>query len=116
MSWLYVFISRFAVGQRWRKTRPSETRYGASLFVVIAVYFGIALLAIHLSPSFGAFMQQASPTTLWVAAVTVVSLLSFVSVLWAKRVPTRVSVALAVIAWVVLLSLVYYFEWRPHSL
>jgi len=50
----------------------------------------------------------------FVKFATGASLMIFGTVLWARQVPTRVSIIFAVIAWVTLLSLVCYFEWLPH--
>jgi|SRR6266446_6041250 len=114
MSWLYLFFARLAMGERWRKATPTDKRYGAGLFFLLAVYFGVAMLAIHFSPSFTTFIESVSAMGLWLAFVAVVSLMVFGSVLWARHVATRVSAILAVIAWAVLLSLVFYFEWLRH--
>jgi hypothetical protein len=114
MSWFYAFIIRLAMGERWRKATPSDNRLGAGLFFLIAVYFGIGLLATHFSRSFSTFMQKVSPIGLWLSAVAVLSVMVFVLFFWARHVTTRISAVLAVIAWAILLGLVFYLEWLPN--
>jgi hypothetical protein len=113
MAWFYAFIIRLAMGERWRKATPADNRLGAGLFFLVAVYFGVGLLAARFSRSFSTFMQSASPIGLWLSSVVVLSVGAFVSFFWARHVPTRTSVVLAVIAWATLLCLVFYLEWLP---
>jgi hypothetical protein len=97
----------------FRKARATGKRYDAAFFFFLAVYFSNFLLAIHLSRSFKAFLDKVGTMGLSLGFVVVGSLIILGSVAWARHVPTRVSIILAVIAWVILLFLVYYFEWLP---
>ena len=99
------------MGERWRKATPADKRYGAGVFFLLAVMFIVTELMTHFGHAFTTFMQRVSPIGLWLAFVAVVSLMVFGSLLWARHVAMRVSLILAVVAWAVLLSLVFYFEW-----
>jgi small-conductance mechanosensitive channel len=109
--WLLIWIFRFGRGERFRKATPGERRYGTGLFLIVAVLFIAVELSNHLGHTQSSLYDRTSPLVLWLCATAFMVALVFGSFFWARLVPARISGILAVVAWAVLLSLIFYFEW-----
>jgi hypothetical protein len=110
--WLLIWIFRFGRGERFRKATPGERRYFAGYFLLVAMVFIVVELSNHLSHSFTTFIfDNATPLNLWLGFTLLMSVFFFGAVFWARYVSARISSILAVIAWVLLLGMVFYFEW-----
>jgi hypothetical protein len=109
--WLLIWIFRFGRGERFRKATPGERRYGAGLFLIVAVVFIVVELMNHLGHTHSALYDTTNPWILWLCATAFTTALLFTSFFWARRVSARTSAILAGIAWAVLLALIFYFEW-----
>jgi hypothetical protein len=104
------FIDR----ERYFKSKATlgERRYGACLFLLVAVVFIAIELSNHFAPSFTTFLfDHATPLNLWLAFTVFMLLCFFGTDLWARYVSARVSGILAAIAWAILLVLVVCFQW-----
>jgi hypothetical protein len=102
MNPLLFLLVRILHGERLRKPTPEEEREWASLFLLLAIYFGLVALSIRYASH---FMDTVSASTLTVIAAVVVSVLFFVPRYWGRHVPAKVSWVLAAIAWPVLFLL-----------
>ena len=112
MSWLYLYIARFATGERWRKATPAEQRHFAGLFFIIPVCFELFILTMKSDRQMHllSLLDKAGAFMFWLVFTLATSALFFASVFWGRRVPTRVSVILAIIAWLVLIGTLFHYD------
>jgi hypothetical protein len=90
--WLMLLIARF-VGERWRKSAPADWRNGAAWLCLIAIYFVLCL-------SLGEpILDRGSAVAIWFLFTASGVATVFAAVFWARLVPTRVSLIIAVISW-----------------
>jgi hypothetical protein len=102
MNPLLFLLVRILHGERLRKPTPEEERVWASLFLLMAIYFGLLALSIRYARH---FLDTASAFTLTVIAAVVVCVLWFVPRIWGRHVPAKVSWILGAIAWPLLFLL-----------
>ena len=106
MGWLYLFLARLVTGERWRKARPAEKGFAAAFLLFIPVAFTLVLLLERLhSRIFRLFDSGA--LTLWMLFTAGASAATFGCIAWSRYVPIRISIVLAVLAWLVLLFLLF---------
>jgi len=117
MSWLSIFLARFAMGERWRKSTPAEQRHFAGLFFLIPVCFEIAIFTMKYARHLVRWLDTTSAVTLWLLFTIGASALCFISLFWGRHIPTKVSLILAAFAWVLLITTIihYDFLWNLHD-
>lgn len=106
MGWFYLFLARLASGERWRKATPREKRYFGGVFLLIPIVFTL-LLILQRSHSRILRIFDSGAVTLWFAFTAGVLAAFFGCIAWGKYVPVRISVALAILAWITLLFLLF---------
>jgi hypothetical protein len=102
MDPLSFLLARIANGERLRKPTPEEERQWASLFLLVAIYFGAMALSIRYASH---FLDTVNALTLSVITAVAVCVLWFVPRILGRHVPAKVSYVLAAIAWSVLFLL-----------
>jgi len=102
MDPLSFLLARIANGERLRKPTPEEERQWASLFLLMAIYFGLMALTARYARH---FLDTVNALTLTIIAAVAVCVLWFVPRIWGRHVPAKVSWVLAAIAWPLLFLL-----------
>jgi hypothetical protein len=93
--WLYVWIFRFARGERLEKPKPADYRLA----------FGFLFLMPVLLAAFEKTPKRWFDGSLWIVwlVCTATGLISWTMwIMWARYVPAVISLALSVVAWTVL--------------
>ena len=106
MSWLYLFIARLVGGERWRKATPAERRYFAGVFFFVPVAF-MLLLVLQRSHSRILRFFDSGALPLWIVFTVGISATMFCCIVWSRHVSARTSLVLAILAWFVLLLLLF---------
>ena len=106
MGWLYLFFIRLALGERWRKATACDKQLGAVMLFFIAAFFTIFALMEHSSHLLRLY-ENAGALVLWIVWMVLVPAGVFGCFVWIKYVPAKVTVALAILTWGVLLFLLF---------
>jgi lysylphosphatidylglycerol synthetase-like protein (DUF2156 family) len=109
MNGLVSLIIRILLGERLQKAKPDENRSGAVSFFIVALGFELFFLAQKYCPRVVEKVMGGNAIELWIAVVLVISIGVFSSFLLWKWVAMKVMVALAILAWLVLLGTFFYF-------
>src|SRR5215813_13638812 len=107
MGWLNLFLARLAMGERWRKSTTEEKRYGAALFFFVPVGFSLLLILMRSGSRVLRLMDTSRALALWIDCTAAVTAAVFGCHTWGKHVSVRTSMALAIIAWLVLLWILF---------
>ena len=106
MGWFYLFLARLLTGERLRKATPADRRYFSLLFFFVPVAF-ITLLMLQRFHSRILRFFDLGAVTLWVAFTVGVSVVVFGVLALSSYVSSKISMALAVFAWLILLFLLF---------
>lgn len=97
-------LIRIACGERLEKATPEQRRGGAVVLLIVPSMFVTLLLCEKYNI---AFLHSPSSLTLWLGAVAVLSALCFAGLYWARHVSPKLTIILAVVAWTVLLWMLF---------
>jgi hypothetical protein len=105
---LFSGIARLARGERMRKATTDENRLGAFAFFLTAFGFILFLVIAKYAKGWMDRFNQASPVTLWIFATIALTAAVFGSIYWCRVVSSKVTVILAVVAWMILFWMLFY--------
>ncbi len=106
MWWLYVYLARLASGERWRKATPDEKGFAAAFFLLIPIAATLLLL-LQRNHSRILRLFDSGVLALWIAFMVGASAALFACIAWSRYVSNRISVVLAILAWLALLFLLF---------
>jgi hypothetical protein len=101
-----IFL-RILLGERLRKATPAEKRNYAGFFFFAGIGFTIFSVLQHCHSPILQFFDSAGAFAMWFFAVVTISIGVFGCFAWSKYVPPKISVALAIAAWAILLFLLF---------
>jgi len=93
--WLYIWIARFASGERFRKATPAEWRYHLGFFFLFPVCLALAPVLEH------TFLARANNWLVAFAIMGLVVIFFAATYIWARHVSAVVSLVLGIVAWAV---------------
>src|SRR5215831_1773437 len=96
LQWLAIFLARYSLGERWRKSTSADYRYYFGVFFIFGG-FTISVLTI-LRP----LLDHASSLKLWVYGTAGVSMMCFICILWGRYIPASVSLILGIVTWAII--------------
>ena len=91
-----------------RKATADENRMGALFFFLAALGFILFLVTAKYARGWLDRVDRASPVALWICAAIALSAAVFGAVYWCRVVSTKLTVILAVVAWVILFWMLFY--------
>jgi len=94
-------------GDRLRKATPAENGYFAGLFFFIPVGFTLLLVLQRTHSRIFQLLDICSGVTLWIACTVGLSAVFFGCIAWSRHVSVKVSLVLAIVAWLILLFLLF---------
>jgi len=92
MKPLINLLIRIASGERYEKSKPEDHRWWFSYF------FFAGLLMMCIFPA-KAFFDHASNLKIWISSITALSVFAVALIVWAQRVPAKVSLVLGIVTW-----------------
>jgi len=90
------------------RATSEENNRGVFVFLIVPIGFVLLLLTEKYGRTFMHRINTASSTVLWLFSTLVVSVIVLISLLWWKIASTKTTVILAVIAWTILLWMLFY--------
>jgi hypothetical protein len=92
-AWLFIWIARWASGERFRKATPAERRWYSAFFLFMPIYMFFFVRLGH------SFLDRAGAVSIWFYMMGCLAVLGLCTFLWARFVPALVSVIVAVAVW-----------------
>jgi len=93
------------------KSPPQQRRLGAVAMLVIPSLFLLFLLIERYDRPLLRNIEGAGTLRLWAGAVLILSILVFATQFWARHIPQRLTITLAVAAWATLLWMLFGLGW-----
>lgn len=95
--WLYVWIFRFARGERLEKAKPYDYRYWYGVLTLTPAW----IAAFALTPPGEKIMSQGSIFAVWAYMVSGMIALWISLLLWAKWVPAKIGLIVGICVWAI---------------
>ena len=93
--WIYVWILRYALGERMEKTQPKDYRHWFGIFALFPVW----IVTFAQNPIGRDILDKGSMLAVWAYGVVFMITLILTQILWGRWVKARVSLILAVVTW-----------------
>jgi hypothetical protein len=91
--WIFIWIARWASGERFRKATPAEQRWYSAFFLFVPIYmFSFARLG-H------SYLERAGIVGIWFYMMGCLAVLGLCTFLWARYIPALVSVIVGIVVW-----------------
>src|SRR5271169_1546040 len=107
MSLLHFISERIEEAERVRTGKSSKTFTYGGFFFTVPIFFGIFICSLRGWP--GVF-GRVGVVDLWVGFVSGGLILLFGTIVWERRVPTRIHILASALAWSALVWLYFYLR------
>ena len=111
MTPLSLVRARIERAERLRKATPPQTLMYSGLFLALPIYFALGWFSIKYCKH---LWDRAGALTIWFMFVLVGTIAVFGFGMWQRRVPLKIQIVSAVVAWLALIWMFFHFKfWEP---